>query len=906
MISTRILCRPFVGRSDELEHLAARRRAAGESHGGLVLVGGEPGIGKSRLLHEFIGRVNRRTSAVAWSACRAFAQKPLGPLLDSLGQIADFDAGDLAASSKEDRIDAIARRFELVAAKRVTIVALEDLHWASVDLVQTLLVLAQRAASKRLLFIATYRDNELLPTHPLFRWFGELVREPEVSVVTLPRLADEETDQLMSGALADTVRLPAPVLRAVRERSDGNPLFAEELLRSAVDSQRSRAAISPLALPLSLHALIRERLRDCSSDELSLLQRAAVFGRTFTIDGLTTVFGDDPIALEPMLERLRGLQLIDSVDGAGGAYQFRHALTRDVVYGEMEAEAARPFHLAIAEHLERSREEAGAPEDLAHHFWQADRRDRAAGYYEMAGDAAMAIFAYQDAASFFERAAMGFESDRAARARVESRTAQAFIFSGDLDDGLARYERSVELAIELGDVPQAVLSRALMAGHLYDGGRRAAAIALVRETLPLVTSEHAALRARLLTRLAMMLARDGDLEAARNALDRVDRADLEPGADATAEYFLGASELHALRAEIDEWKACFAEGIAIYELRGHPGPIQVAHANFAVQALCVGETDLARTHHRIARELARTLRFEDQTVLLAQVELYAGNLAEARSIVNATRPSRKFLMRAMQTQVAIPLALAAGDDAMLEAYYEPEFASEAALQPFTATLARVAAAHAFALAAKGRARDVRLLLGRVLDSLTTSFGMMLPVAAIARFIPERAGELRSIVAAGAARPGDRVNKALLALLDTVAASQRAESNETVKHGLDAAERFGALGWPLFEAFALEHAGCREAALAIYLRCGATGSARRLEVQGMGDRGNGALQMLTARERELALLIAAGKPNRAAAAELSITEKAVEKYLTSIYAKFGLKSRSQLAALVASSQSRTET
>ena len=74
---------------------------------------------------------------------------------------------------------------------------------------------------------------------------------------------------------------------------------------------------------------------------------------------------------------------------------------------------------------------------------------------------------------------------------------------------------------------------------------------------------------------------------------------------------------------------------------------------------------------------------------------------------------------------------------------------------------------------------------------------------------------------------------------------------------------------------------------------------------MGDGAGGTLGMLTARERELALLIAAGKPNRAAAAELSITEKAVEKYLTSIYAKFGLKSRSQLAALVASSQNRSE-
>ncbi len=902
MISRRILCRPFVGRAEELDHLLARRRAAGEGHGGLVLVGGEPGIGKSRLVREFRERLNRRTSAISSGACRSFVQKPLEPLLDALAEIAGDDATDSAASSKEERLDAIARRFERVAAKRLTVVLLEDLHWASVDLMQTLLVLARRAATTRLLFVATYRDNELLPDHPLFKWFGELVREPAVSVVTLARLEAEETDQLMRLALADVARLSSPVLRAVRERSDGNPLFAEELLRSAVDSLRARALPSPHALPISLHAIIRDRLRECSEQELAVLKRAAVAGRTFTVERLCAIFGGDPGGFQPIFERLGGLQLIDPVDAATGSYQFHHALTRDVVYAEMSPEAVRPIHLAIAEHLEGSLEAARLPEDIAHHFWQADRSSRAAPHYEAAGDAAMAIFAYDDAAAFYGRAASGFENDAAARARVGARTARALIFAGDLDDGLAEYERSVTIALELGDVGRAIRSRALMAGHLFDGGRGRDAIALIRETLPLVAHGQGALRARLLTRLAMMLARDASLDEARDSLQQIDRADLEPGADATAEYYLGASELHAFRAEREEWKASFAEGLAIYESRGHPGPMQVAHANFAVQALSLGETALARAHHRIARELARTLNFEDQTVLLAQVELYAGNLAEARSIVSASKPSRKFLMRAMQTQVAIPLALVLGDDAMLEEYYEPGFLTEIGNQPVNATLARVGAAQAFALAAKGRARDVRLLLERVLDSLTTSFGMILPIAAITRFLPERIDKLRPIVAAAAERSGDRVNNALLALVDAAAASRRGDSAKAIECGLVAAERFAELQWPLFEAFAFELADRRSAALAIYLRCGATGSARRLEVRGLGaEPHGGGLGLLTARERELALLIAAGKPNRAAAAELSITEKAVEKYLTSIYAKFGLKSRAQLAALVASSQ-----
>jgi DNA-binding CsgD family transcriptional regulator len=437
---------------------------------------------------------------------------------------------------------------------------------------------------------------------------------------------------------------------------------------------------------------------------------------------------------------------------------------------------------------------------------------------------------------------------------------------------------------------------------MYDGGRTAEAIALVRDTLPIAERGGHELRTRLLTRLAMMLARDAKLDEAAEALRQIDHAALGPAAETTGEYYLCASELHALRAERDEWQACFARGLAMYEARGHPGPIQIAHANFAVQALCIGEMSIARTHHRIGAELARTLRFDDQAVLLAQVELFAGNLAEVRRIIGDMSPSRKFFIRAMQAQVAVPLALALGDDRLLDEFFDPGLVDDAGPRPFTATLARVASAHAMALAAKGRARDVRSLLGRVIESMHTSFGMALPIVAVATLMPERASELRPIVEASAQPPGDHVNKALLSLLDAAAAAHAGEAALAKERALDGADRFREIGWPLYEARCQEVAGDVRSALAIYVRHGAAGDARRMELDAMvSDKGASSLGPLTARERELALQIAAGKPNRAAAAALSITEKAVEKYLTSIYVKLGLKSRAQLAAYVAARQ-----
>ncbi|MGA8534140.1 MAG: AAA family ATPase [Candidatus Tumulicola sp.] len=905
MISTRIVCRRFVGRESELDHLSMRRGRAGDGHGGLVLIGGEAGIGKSRLVRELRERLNRRTSVVGYGACREFAQKPLGPLLEILPQLVRLGLGDLTFSSESERLDAIARHFERLAEKRLAIVVLEDLQWADIDLIQTLLVLVQRSATKRLLFVATYRDNEIVPAHPLFKWFGQLVREPAVSVVTLKPFDDREIDRLISFALTDQVTLPLPVLRAVRERSDGNPLFAEELLRNAVDSQRSRSSSPSQTLPLSVHALIRERLRHCSDEERSLLRQASLFGRAFRVEQVCEIFGGEAVEFRPILERLCGLQLIDAVNAAKGNYQFRHALTRDVVYAEMPEAALKSLHRAIAEYLEKSPDAADVPEDLAHHFWEAGCCDRAAAYYESAADWAMSIYAYADAGALYERAAIGFERDSVACERVCARAAQALIFGGDLDAGLSYYERSVKLALEIGNLAEAVRSRALMAGHMFDGGRRSDAISLIEQTLSFTNPSEPSLRARLLTRLAMTLARDARVDEALEALRQVDHAALEPQADTTAEYHLCASELHAMRSEIEPWQRCFEEGLAIYEARGHPGPMQMAHSNFAVQALCLGETAIARTHHRIAGELAHTLRLDEQAVLLAQVELYAGELEEARRIVIGMTPSRKLIIRAIQAQVAVPLALVLGDDEMLNEYFDPALLAEAGPRPLTATFARVAAAQAMVLSAKRRPRDVRALLGRVLESINTAFGMMLPIVAIATLLPERASEFRPIVAGAAQAAGDRVNKALLALLDAQWSLHQGDAPAARRHAVDGAQRFAAIGWPLFEARCLEAAEEKKSALAIYRQRGAAGEVRRLELLGMAGAHNVPLGVLTARERELALLIASGKTNREAATELSITEKAVEKYLTSIYSKIGIKSRAQLAAYVVWSQSRAE-
>ncbi len=187
-------------------------------------------------------------------------------------------------------------------------------------------------------------------------------------------------------------------------------------------------------MPLSLHALVAERLQQCSDDERTLLRNASVFGRDFDVAQVGEIFGGEGATRRAMLEHLSELQLLDAVDATAGKYRFRHALTRDAIYSEMPPELVRPLHLRIAEHLEASPGSAtSAPETLAHHFWQADRHERAAQYYERAGDSAMTVFAYDDAAVFYQRAAEGFAGD--------SRRAGSRVGEGGARAGLCRRSR---------------------------------------------------------------------------------------------------------------------------------------------------------------------------------------------------------------------------------------------------------------------------------------------------------------------------------------------------------------------------------------------------------------------------------------------------------------------------------
>lgn len=898
MVSERVVCREFVGRIAELEHLRARRRAAAEGHGGLVLIGGEAGIGKSRLVREFCDRLAPGRHRIAGAACRQFGQRPLralGQLLRAPDGTGPFDE---RAPSRDEQLAAVLSAFDRVAERGTAVLTLDDLHWADGELLGILDVLAERAVARRVLLVGTYRDDEIVPTHSLFVPFGRLLRRDGVSLLRLGPLDDDESERLLRGALAGETELTVETLRDVMRRSAGNPLFTEELLRHVVDRERSGAVQPAHSLPLTLHAVVRERLNRCTPHERSLLASASLFGRRFRADLVAEISALPLETLIAPLQRLCDLQLIDVREETPHGFQFRHALTRDAVYGELLPAQTRPLHLRIA-HVLAARTDASAfAEVIAHNFCAAGELALAAPHCERAGDEARDVHAYEDAAGWYERAARGREGDDAAVGAVLAKAADALLRADAIDRVVAVRESAAAAFLRAGDLDRAVEQRNFGTGSLANDGRTDAARAYGEATLALIPPSATHLRTRVSIRLAAMEAAIRRPDAAWRYLEAVDEDGLDRGTDVALEYYAVRSSIHAQRAEVSAWRDCFGQSLAICEATGANVWMQRwLPGSVAVQALNLGELETARLQQARSLELARLNRLDLDYALavMAQIELRAGNVALARTLVEQTRATREYLPRLQRAVVRVGIAVALGDRAALEDLVDLELVESGTKGGNPFTMIEAACAFARALTVLGRPREALPLLERAVAAMRNPFGLSEPIAIVAQCAPQLAARLRPLIAAHADAPEDRVNRPLLALLDATLAGDDDAARRV--HAQRAADGFGALGWRLFEARARELAGQHDEAVALYRRCGADGEVRRL-TRAAYDSGRESGSVLTEREHAIAELVAAGNGNRAAAAALALSEKSVEKSLTAIYAKLGLTSRTQLAAYIA--------
>src|ERR1700722_1694374 len=438
-----MLCRPFIGRLEELAYLRERRLEAGSSRGGLVLIAGDAGVGKTRLITEFCGALAYSRWRIGRASCLEFASPPYGPILEVIAGIDQSPLGIGSAATKRERLDAITDRFAAIAARKALIVVIEDVHWADAATLDLLAYLAPKLQRLRLLLIASFRPDDLHPEHPATAVISRMGSNASSGRIDLGPLRGVELRTFIDEALSGRP-LPDETRRAIALTGEGNPFFTEELLKSGVE----RGSMVPTGstknrLPQSVRVAVGERLRPFDDAERRILTQAAVIGRSFALEMLSQTLDTEPWLVLRTLRRARDFQLVEELDA--DRFRFRHALTRDAIYASFLGAELRPRHRSIALILEKIPAESLALEALAYHWWGAGEEAKAAHYNELAGDAAARVHAHEDAIAFYERALQQPPADPIARGTIVQKIADCRVSVSVGEEAVATYNAAAAI-----------------------------------------------------------------------------------------------------------------------------------------------------------------------------------------------------------------------------------------------------------------------------------------------------------------------------------------------------------------------------------------------------------------------------------------------------------------------------
>jgi DNA-binding NarL/FixJ family response regulator len=542
---------PFVGREAELAALIADLDAAVAGSGGVVLLAGEPGIGKTRLAEELAAQATARGALVLWGRCwegegapafwpwvqvvRAYIQdgdpaalrREMGPGAADVAQVVPTLREHLPDLPAPPPIEPEAARFRLfdslaaflraAAARRPLLLVLDDLHWADAPSLALLRFAGRELEGAGLLVVGIYRHTEVDQGHPLLATLADLTRGQHRRRLLVRGL--DQRDVASFVALVGGVE-PAPELAAaVHRQTDGNPFFVTEVVRLLASQDRlghAEAGAPPLAagLPEGVKAVVAERLGRLSDDCQRVLEAAAVFGRDFQLRALQPTSGLDPGRLLELLEEAEAARVVGPIPGTLSRWRFAHALVREVLYEGLPATRRIRLHGRVGEALEAVY--AADPEphlaELAHHFVAAapgGEVARAVRAATLAGHRALDLLAWEDAVGLFQRALAALElaerPDQQQRCELLLALGEARMAASDVAAARAAYQQAGELARRIG-WPEALARAGLGLGLVVTGGVvDPVEVGLLEEALVALGGADSPLRARVLARLARAL-----------------------------------------------------------------------------------------------------------------------------------------------------------------------------------------------------------------------------------------------------------------------------------------------------------------------------------------------------------------------------------------------------------------
>ena len=982
VVSRRVSSATFVGRSAELDLLGGALDRAAEGRPAFVFVGGESGVGKTRLLRELESRARAREARVLLGQCLELsgAQIPYAPLIAALRPLARGIAAEESYELPEATRNALAellpelggtgtradeepsarqgRLFEAMLAllERLgrsgpVLLAIEDLHWADGATRDFITFLVRSAREEPLCLVVTYRSDELHRRHPLRPLLAELERAAGVDRIALERFDRDELAEQLAGIL----REPAPAALAERlyVRSQGNPLFTEELLAVTEDGDVRQ-------LPETLRDVLLARVERLAPATQAVVRAAAVLDRPITHGLLEAVAGLSPAAVMDGAREAVAHQVL--VTDADGMYGFRHALVGEAVHNDLLPGEDTELHSRIATALEDCPEllgdvpEATAAAELACHWRAAHELSRSLGASVRAGIAAKRVYAYAEAGRQFERALELWARVPDAEARAGMDRAEVLRHAATCAIARGEASRSVALirealaALDADAQPVRAALLNLRLGHsLRQAGAGRESFTAFDRAVDLLPPGPSADRARVLEERARVEMLLGDYEQTLATVTQALEDARAVGAEVTAVRAL--ITLGFTRAGLGDQ----AEGIATmregYERAGaiaSPADRGRAAANLSElldlagrteEGLALARQELADVRKRPERTTFDAFLHVQESYLLSRL----GRLAEARAALPRRIPGEAIsyagiywrYMRARLALLTGDLGAAADELAELSRlsdraaepqWIEPrtEIEVELAVRADRLDDARAALLRAAPAIFNSDETERKLrmcwMAQRVeADAAGRARALGEPyepaLDAVAEQLRERAARTRS----DEARAWDGMATAELARRRTLLGDAAADARPWE----DAARAFDALALPLPAAYARFRAGEAlvtagdRAAAALPLRAAAATAAQTgaaligEDVAALARRGRIDLREpetpatddspaarlgLTPRELEVLLLVAEGRTNRAIGEELFMSEKTASVHVSRILAKLGVSGRVEAAAV----------
>jgi DNA-binding CsgD family transcriptional regulator len=945
----------FVGRGFELGAIRRAIEGMRAKRGGLLVVAGEPGIGKTRLAEEACGLAGSAGARIAWGRCveleGAPAYWPWIQVLRSLAsetgpanvdvidgpalEISSFlrgsgaatgDAGRRRRRETEDRFrlfDDVTQRLRAASSDAGLVVVLDDLQWSDRPSLGLLRHLSRHLREMALLVIATYRDVELAGDHPLVPLLPELVRERGAVRLKLTGLSAEEVGRCLLATCGPEI--DAGLSATVHDCTAGNPFFVSELARLFAREGRSGA------LPEGVADVITRRLETLSHPCRDALGAAAVLGREFDLTLLSEVAA---VSLRELLGRMDEAARLGVLAGsavAGDRYSFVHDLFRETVYRSLSASVRVRMHRLAAERIEAR---AGVADlaVLAHHWFQAaavSGWERAVVSSSRAARRAAEQLAYEEAARLYSQALTAqrrLPPDEGRQCEMLLELADAQYHSGDLALSLESCVEAAASASSLGRVD--LLARAaLVLKGVSDRELAPTMRRLCEDALVAVGHSDPALRARLLGQLAELLEDSPGASERRDALSREALALAEQAADEIA-VVAALHARHAATTGPDHVEERLAIGTCLVELG--------SRSDWTVQALWgrlwridslfqLGDlasvpielTELQEIVRRLHQPFFRWHLVRSQAALAYVTGRFDEALQLAEEAFAVGRSEQHSTTEIVYRGTRAWLAFDVGGSAPLEDYlamtargprYDLPVTNAGALNMELALGRKAAAKDRFDRVISayprwekdGRWLMVTSLLAEPAIALGSQDQVLMLYEALRPY-----SRLFAVSGAGAASCRGAVARQVGELAAALGRSEEAE--RYLSEAILLNRKAGAAPFTAYSQFSQARLLAERAANARAMaQARATlDAASRLGMRPLRERSANlvaqlerAAPKLSARETEVAQLLATGLSNREIGTALHVSERTAESHVRHIMDKLGFKSRSQIAAWAA--------